>query len=264
MDENVIKKELYFFLLESGIPYEGWVDWGDGIVAYALREVEVVSVPINKYGDHYLKMMTIPVCVIDKARIDTRQMDIERNISSHTSADSDEINSSKDVTPWDVGVEWLTGTGPRDRVFHGGDYFTELLKQHDHIKDTKNILINKFRKGDFSDGHNNYGLSGIQGVGKYVKDYSTLTTIGLTGNLAVTYLGSYRLLYNVLSINNNLVVVQFTVTNSSTIASGTRPPIIGYQDWWKNSVGQFLNNAFSSGPMSKTTQTFIWTETLYW
>ncbi len=169
----------------------------------------------------------------------------------------------KDLTPVDVGMEWLTGTGPRDRTFHDGDYFTELLKQHDHIEDTKNMILDNIRNQDYSPGKNPYELKGVQGVGKYVKDYSTLATGGTTGNLAVTYLGSYELNYEILSVDKSSAVVQFRVYNESTISSGTRPPVIGYTEWWKNNVGRGLNERFLSGPMSKTTQTFIWRERIY-
>ncbi|GHT78965.1 hypothetical protein AGMMS50262_22180 [Bacteroidia bacterium] len=183
---------------------------------------------------------------------------------TYTLGRKDEEKRREDITPYDVGVEWLTGAGQRDRTFYDGDYFTELLQQHEHIEDTRNMLIDNFRNGDFNEGNNDYKLNGLQGVGKYIKDYSTLATWGKTGNLAVTYLGSYDLAYNVLSTNKNPALVQFTVTNSSSMASGTRPPVIGYWPVWQKYIGPFINKQFSSGPMSQTTQTFIWNEYIYW
>ena len=41
---------------------------------------------------------------------------------------------------------------------------------------------------------------------------------------------------------------------------GTRPPYIAYTKAWNNIVGKTLNSWFSSGSMSKTTQTIVWTE----
>jgi len=38
------------------------------------------------------------------------------------------------ATPWDVGVEWLTGQGPRHHEFREGDPFTELLQLHVSIQ----------------------------------------------------------------------------------------------------------------------------------
>ena len=93
---------------------------------------------------------------------------------------------------------------------------------------------------------------------------STLLTGGLTGNIAVTYLGSYELHYEILSVDeeDGTARVHFNVFNPSTIGSGIRPPVIGYTPWWSNNVAKPMNNFFSSGPLSTTTQTFDWNETI--
>ena len=172
--------------------------------------------------------------------------------------------NDSNITPWSVGVEWLTGNGPRDRIFVDGDYFTELLKKHEHIEDVRSMIISSIRERKELNQSQPYRLSGLQGVGKYIKDYSTLMTLGTTGNLAVTYLGSYSLKWHLISLDRStgIVVVKFVVSNSSTIESGTRPPVLGYTDFWKNNIGNRVNKFFESGPMSKTTQTFQWIETL--
>ena len=167
--------------------------------------------------------------------------------------------SSHTITPFRVGVEWLSGKGERNRVFVNGDNFTELLKKHSFISDYKKVIAYLIKKGELS-GKKGYDLNGIQGVGKYIKDYSTLLTGGLTGNLAVTYLGSYKLTWSVIKKEENSATVLFEVSNSSTLQSATRPPILGYIPLWQNTVGKGLNDAFSSGPLSKTTQRFVWTE----
>ncbi len=166
-------------------------------------------------------------------------------------------------SPWQVGWEWLTGNGPRARTFGPGDPFTESLRQHGHVADTLAMIQQRLRAGETSfSGSNPYNLSGLQGVPKYCRDYSTLATGGLTGNLAVTYLGSYDLGYTVTTRPDGTVSVDFTVSNTSTFASGTRPPVIGYTAWWNQNVAQPLNNAFSSGPMSATQQTFKWSQVI--
>lgn len=53
----------------------------------------------------------------------------------------------------------------------------------------------------------------------------------------------------------------FSCFNPSTIESATHPPIIGYTQW-SNSVGEPLNDFFSSGPFSKTILIFDWGETI--
>ena len=166
--------------------------------------------------------------------------------------------SNHDVTPWQVGVEWLTGKGPRHRDFTNGDYFSELLRQHSHYQESILLAMHELANGNYS-GSNNYKLEGFEGVGKYGKDYSTLATGGLTGNLAVTYLGSYVLKWTS-HVEGDYAVINFTINNSSTMESGTRPPVIGYTNWWKSSIGRWINESFQSGMGSKTTQTFRLTE----
>ena len=166
----------------------------------------------------------------------------------------DPFGLQDNASPWQVGWEWLTGTGPRVHNFTDGDPFTELLRHHQHIQE----LINDVCNGTLPpSGQFNYNLGGLGGVPKYLQDYSTLFTGGLTGNLAVTYLGSYGLTY---SETNGVLDIQ--VTNTSSIASATHPPVIGYTNWWNNNIGTPLNNFFSSGPMSATTQNFDFHENL--
>jgi len=71
MGDPVIKKEQYFFFLEAGIPYEGWVDFGDGKIAWALKEVQIVGVPFNKYNHQFLKSRNVSVCVINQGTTQT-------------------------------------------------------------------------------------------------------------------------------------------------------------------------------------------------
>ncbi|WP_312509564.1 DUF6443 domain-containing protein [Chryseobacterium culicis] len=171
--------------------------------------------------------------------------------------------SNKEITPWQLGVEWLSGTGPRHRDFTNGDLMTEMLRQHDHVQATRDIILSKIAlKQSSLEGSNSYKLGGIKGVGLYLKDYSTLLTGGLTGNLAVTYLGSYNLEYTAAAYNKS-VVVSFNVENSSTMQSASRPPVLGYLPIWQQTAGKLINEKFKTGWGSKTTQSFHWTEVLY-
>ncbi|MFF9564825.1 hypothetical protein ACF1AJ_15880 [Leifsonia sp. NPDC014704] len=169
-------------------------------------------------------------------------------------------------TPWELGQQWLTGTGPRHQEFTDDDPFTMMLREHDHVRAVEDRLRKALKAGtlrvgeipeDFS-----YHLGGADGAGKYVADYSTLATGGATGNLAVTFLGSYELHPEVLSINpDGSATVRFVVTNESDIQSATHPPVIGYTDWWSQLIGNPLDSVFKHlGPMAPTSQTITWTE----
>jgi RHS repeat-associated protein len=170
---------------------------------------------------------------------------------------------NKTVTPFQVGTEWLSGEGPRNRSFTNGDNFTEMLKQHSHVGNTRNSILDNVANGGELSGSSPYRLGGIKGVGLYLKDYSTLATGGLTGNLAVTYLGSYNLNWTATpNFQNSTISVLFTVNNTSTMQSASRPPILGYLPLWQKTVGSSINEAFKTGWGSKTSQSFNWTETL--
>ncbi len=136
-----------------------------------------------------------------------------------------------------------------------------MLKQHSHVGATKDIILDRIANGGELNGVNPYRLGGIKGVGLYLKDYSTLLTGGLTGNLAVTYLGSYDLKWTAL-VNGNSATILFSVNNTSTMQSASRPPILGYQQWWQQSVGKSINESFKTGWGSKTAQSFNWSETI--
>ncbi len=185
----------------------------------------------------------------------------------NTNSNGNIRTTGDNASPWQVGKEWLTGKGPREHNFSNGDPFTEMLKKHEHIQETRKIIGRRIatNNGKLED-DNDYDLGGLQGVPKYVKDYSTLITFGQTGNLAVTYLGSYKLHFRVVSINvkNRTALIKFKVSNNSTISSATHPPVIGYTKWWNKYIGKPMDNFFSIGPLSKTTQTFEWTESIKW
>lgn len=186
-------------------------------------------------------------------------VDVNRKIEQYKKAPK----NSRDITPFELGVEWLTGIGPKHRNFKQGDYLTELLRQHKHIQEAKQEIKDGIkRKKLITDNvyRDPYELKGIQGVGLYVKDYSTLATGGLTGNLAVTFLGSYRMKYTITEITPTKAKVVFVVTNSSSMQSASRPPVIGYLDVWKNTVGKKINETFETGWGSTTTQTITWYE----
>ncbi len=126
-----------------------------------------------------------------------------------------------------------------------------MLRHHSNVQD----VINGVRDGSLPpNGDHDYNLGGVKGVGLYLKDYSTLLTGGATGNLAVTYLGSYSLHYT-----TSDGVITFTVKNTSTLGSATHLPIFGYTAAGQR-FSRFMTGLSQSGPMSPTTQTFIFHE----
>ncbi|AWV07278.1 RHS repeat-associated core domain-containing protein [Marilutibacter maris] len=157
-------------------------------------------------------------------------------------------------SPWSVGWEWLTGNGPRHREFTDGDPFAEKLREHSNLQ----RLLKAACTGKQSNGNPlprkgnwDYSVGGVSGVFLYLHDYSNLLTGGHTGNIAVTYLGSYKTKFEIVGSTLNV-----RVWNSSSIQSATHPPILGYTKWWGRNIGDPLNNWRKTGPMSEITQTF--------
>jgi hypothetical protein len=174
---------------------------------------------------------------------------------------------SKDITPWELGMEWLSGKGPKSREFGSGDFITEMYKNHDHVEQTRQMVINQLNQSNGKntrDGSNAYSLKGVEGFGQYLMDYLTIATVGLSGNLVYTFLGSHSLQFtiNSVDIKKRTAIVTLTVHNTSTMQSATRPPIIGYQEWYKNSIGKLTDKLFNSGAGSETEQWIEWTENI--
>ena len=170
------------------------------------------------------------------------------------------------MSPWEVGWEWLTGQG-NSREFEEKDEFTQLLRQHPHYQELREELSQqdlyvgwKSNGGEYS-----YALSGVEGVGKYVIDYSTLLTGGRTGKLAVTYLGSHSVDVEVIGQRpDGGFEVRITAQNTSSLQSAIRPPVIGYHEWYLDTVGAAINQFSETTGIGRTTdQTIVWTETIY-
>ena len=61
------------------------------------------------------------------------------------------------------------------------------------------------------------------------------------GNTAAVFLGSYNVEWAVVASEGGRVSVEFLVTNTSTAESAFRIPVVGYQDWYRETVGAAQN-----------------------
>ncbi|WP_461071295.1 ALF repeat-containing protein, partial [Streptomyces pseudoechinosporeus] len=179
----------------------------------------------------------------------------------------DPIESTNSTNPWELGWSWLTGKGPRSQCFGPDDEFTRLYRDHDETRKVFDYFLARMRSGNYELGHtymHDYSLEGFEGVGKYLTDYGTLATVGLTGNLAYTFLGSHQVRMTPLRENaDGSVVWRYTAYNESDIESATHPPVIGYTDWWSDTVGSFIDKVVGdSGPVSPKTQVIEFDVTL--
>jgi RHS repeat-associated protein len=179
------------------------------------------------------------------------------------------------VTPFELGIEWLTGLGPRHRDFKDGDAFAEQMRSHNHIqtqiREVTNTVTGKCNsdckyRGPYSPPRStsSYNLGGVEGVAKYLGDYSNLLTFGAFGNLAVTFTGSYSATFTAKNIDccTKTADLEIVLNNTSHAASALRPPILGYTDSWQTHIAPMVNRLFQSGPGSPTTQKVTLTKKL--
>lgn len=154
-----------------------------------------------------------------------------------------------------------------------------LKKARDII--IKDLKSNPAQKADYDISQKipNHDLGGIDGIFKYLRDYSIVFTGGLLGgNLTATFLGSYQIhpvIISNIDRDNCTAEVYFGLNNTSGLESASRFPITGYlgkalgvptatlQDMfsWKFGIpsGVLNNNAF--GPVGQNAdQTLHWGE----
>nr|WSX51533.1 LamG domain-containing protein [Streptomyces sp. NBC_00974] len=176
------------------------------------------------------------------------------------------FGTPEDPTGFDLGFEWVKGTGPAHRDFDEGDRFTQILMQHYHVQNTKQKIADQIRGGDTEmlgkekQSHHSLGTSNEEGnsLQKLYKDFST--------NSSAAFLGSYTLKYTVTSIDkaSGKANVSFSVANESDMNSATHtaPVFGGYSPWWDKHIAAPLNKDYATGRFSPKTQTIKWSETI--
>lgn len=171
--------------------------------------------------------------------------------------------TGEDPTAIGIGWEWATDTGPKHRNLDANSQFTQTLRDHYHVKETRQEIAVNLRSGKLGVSDkpidSPHGLGGSDSLQKLFKDF--------TQNQSAAFLGSYHLKYKIVSVDKNdgTAVVSFEVKNDSTINSAvhTSPALGGYGDWWKDNIANPLNDVyFKEGVMSKHSQTVTWTETI--
>jgi hypothetical protein len=142
---------------------------------------------------------------------------------------------------------------------------TEMVKNDPFYRSQMGRILGLLREGKESEVERLgivYSLGGVEGVAKYLGDYSTLFTGGTTGNLAFTFLGSHRAEVDVLARNlDGSWTVHVTIHNDSSLQSATRPPVIGYDPLYQRTIGGLVDTfSTATGIGRTTTQTIEWTE----
>jgi hypothetical protein len=176
------------------------------------------------------------------------------------------MGTSSDPSPIRCGWEWITGTGPDDRVLDENSAMTKQLQQHSHVQEAREMIAQQILKGNPT-----YEPSYTGDENGKPKTLSyTLNTKHLIDDIqhneTAFFLGSYDLSWHVDAIDRKAgtATVTFTVENESDMNSGTHtaPVLGGYSDEWDKTVGNWVNSKFQKGPGSPKKQKIQWTETI--
>src|SRR5690606_298384 len=171
----------------------------------------------------------------------------------------DPIPSGNHHNPYELGWNWLTDKGSGSQCFGPNDEFTRLYRESGYTRKVIDKMREKTRNDTYKLGEtlkNNYELGGWMAPGKYTIDQASILSGGRIGNLAYAFLGSHYVRYTPIRKNaDGSVVWRYTAYNETVASSGLRDPILGYFDWYKDSVGRTLDKAAGrSGPLSPKVQ----------
>ncbi|WP_251067262.1 LamG-like jellyroll fold domain-containing protein [Streptomyces sp. ISL-36] len=167
-------------------------------------------------------------------------------------------------TGWDLGFEWVAGTGPSHRDFDGDDRFTQELQKHYHVQSTRQKISADINDGSYSGKWESHAHQ----LGKSTPEGSSASKLkrDFTTNSSAAFLGSYNLEYRVVGVNKatGKATVKFRVHNESDInsATHTHPVLGGYSPWWDKNIAGPLNKDYAKGRFSTKTQDISWTENI--
>lgn len=172
-----------------------------------------------------------------------------------------------------LGAMWLGGMDPHNLVFDGSSHFTKQIAQDPTLAAARRAARIQLAGGAWEYGKaldvDGRSVGGPSGLLTFARDIGTAqlyaeTLGGVDGGVDESFLGSYGLaMVPIASAGAGRTVVRITVTNTTTLASGIRAPVVGYQDWY-TPIAQAENTVTATGPASEQTQTLTWTEVISW
>lgn len=157
--------------------------------------------------------------------------------------------------PYDLGIAWVTGAGPRSRDYYDGDEMTELIKASVSMEQLRADTLSQWNADGKGEGRVSYSISDGGKMGALKKLIGTDIPAIATGDpdhLGEAFMGSYSLGYEVKGQDpDGSVVVQYTLDNHTSNESFLH--FVGYYDWLKKTNRE-------EGPFSTVSQTITWTE----
>lgn len=208
-----------------------------------------------------------------------------------------------ELTAYGEGWDWLTGNHPAERVFDDDDHMTAELRQHSRLVELRAEILHHACEQCASGPHSgmltgasfNYSLAGWTGPFLYARDYIGVPLLypifgsALGSNPTVSFLGSFKGKWSANYECGQKVQAQFEITNGTNLTSGTRLPVLGYQqvdtpagrqarpsseDWVTDPEatyermggvtlpGSLVNPRPAGASMGSVTQRFAWSEEL--
>lgn len=162
----------------------------------------------------------------------------------------------QDDSPYGLGLDYVTGLGPRQRDFTNGDKMTDLLQSMESMKDIRRQTVEQWEETGDTKGTAAFSIS-ESGKAGAVKKLITQDLPAIVTNdpdhLGEAFIGSYNVTYDVQGTDpDGSLVVQYTLDNTTSSESVLH--YIGYYDWLK-----YAETA--DGPVTSAVhQTATWTE----
>ncbi|MEU0391743.1 hypothetical protein ABZ208_02945 [Streptomyces sp. NPDC006208] len=161
-----------------------------------------------------------------------------------------------DDSPYDLGLDYATGLGPRHQDFTNGDKMVELLQSMESMKDIRRQTVEQWEATGSTTGDAAFSISEMGKVGaakKLITEDLPAIVTGDPKHLGEAFMGSYNVKYEVQGTDpDGSLVVQYTLDNTTSSESALH--FIGYYDWLKYAE-------IADGPVtSAVDQTVTWTE----
>ncbi|WP_405900082.1 hypothetical protein OG242_23720 [Streptomyces sp. NBC_00727] len=162
----------------------------------------------------------------------------------------------QDDSPYSLGLDYVTGLGPRQRDFTNGDRMTDLLQSMESMKDIRQQTVEQWEETGSTTGSAAFSISASGKVGAAKKllteDLPAIVTND-PDHLGEAFMGSYNVKYEVQGADpDGSLVVQYTLDNTTSSESALH--YIGYYDWLKYAE-------VADGPVTSAVhQTVTWTE----
>ncbi|GAA4909131.1 hypothetical protein ACFPM3_12080 [Streptomyces coeruleoprunus] len=158
-------------------------------------------------------------------------------------------------SPYDLGMAWVTGSGPRHREYRDGDEMTELIRASVSMEQLRSDTLAQWRNEGKTDGTVSYSISESGKLGALKKliltDIPAIVTAD-EDHLGEAFMGSYSLDYKIQGQDpDGTLLVEYTLDNKTSNESFLH--FVGYYDW----LSKFNRE---EGAFSTVSQKITWTE----